>query len=150
NSANGYGPGGVGRRPVRSRPRRAEPVRRRRQCVRDLRSGKSDRDDLGDRAPDCQAHPRNGSAPGRAGVNRNDPTIFGGNVFAELDGGLARKELLGAAALASSGVILAGCGGSSNSSASASSTAAASKPKRGGTFRLGMSDGNTTNDSLDP
>jgi peptide/nickel transport system substrate-binding protein len=71
-------------------------------------------------------------------------------VFDELDGGLTRKDLLGAAAVASSGVMLAGCGGSGSSSTGASNTTAATKPRRGGTFRLGVSDGNTTNDSLDP
>jgi peptide/nickel transport system substrate-binding protein len=58
--------------------------------------------------------------------------------------------LLGTATLAAGGVMLAGCGGGSSSSPTTSGTTSASKPKRGGTFRVGTSDGNTTTDSLDP
>src|SRR5436190_3074948 len=57
---------------------------------------------------------------------------------------LTRRSLLGAAAAGAGGVMLAGCGGSSKSGG----TSSPAPTKRGGTFRLGTSDGSAS-DSLD-
>lgn len=65
---------------------------------------------------------------------------------------LTRRTLLGTAAVGTGALALAGCGGGSSGATSgtgASSTAAGGTPKRGGTFRVGLSDSSSA-DSIDP
>ena len=65
---------------------------------------------------------------------------------------LSRRDALKMAAAGGGGLavssLLAACGGSSSSSPSASSTASAGKPKRGGTLRVGVL-GGSSSDSLE-
>src|SRR5205085_1689927 len=68
---------------------------------------------------------------------------------------LSRRTLLGSAAAVAGGLAVASCGGSGKKTATTGSTAAQGTPasgtsalKRGGTFRLGLSDSSAT-DTLD-
>jgi peptide/nickel transport system substrate-binding protein len=73
--------------------------------------------------------------------------------FEDAEFDIGRRQLLGAAAVGAGGLVIAGCGGgdgkSSGSSTSTSKgTPATTAPKRGGTFRVGVP-GGSTSDTLD-